>query len=155
MATFISDSTLREVLNSANQHAASPLPAHWETLIPMANQRAYAKLRAIILGRGFTAAQFASWGSATDSDGVDWNKRLGVLYAMLEAAKTDPDATRIFREELKELLEELATLPLITDGALVADNRITTGEFDTSEDRFTLDEPDGSGDFSVGDGTTL
>ncbi len=156
MATFITEAVLREALNSANQHAANPLPAHWESLIPLANQRGYNRIQSLFLGRGFSTTQFTAWGTGSTSHGVDWNKRYSVVFAFLEASKTDPDKSRIFREELKELDEEFKMLAIIIDGALAPSGRITTGDMDTNSDRFLLDEPDGSGDFTVpSNGTTL
>ena len=77
---FIADSELTTAVKTANTHADSPLPDHWEEAIPRANRWAYNRIRGIILGRGFTAAQFAAWGEDGE-EGQDWNERIGVLYA--------------------------------------------------------------------------
>lgn len=159
MATFFADSILTAATKAANTQATVALPAHWDAIVPTANIRGYNKLRSIMLGRGFTAAEFASWGSGTSSDGYDWNKRLGVLYAFLEASKGDEDRGAAYLAELKELFEELETLPIVISDEVVlptgSNGRIGSGSFDTSDDRFTLDDPDGEGRYSVGDGTQL
>ena len=134
---FCTDAQLVAATTAANTQSAEPLPDHWDAIVPTANVRAYNRLRASVLGRGFTAAQFASWGSGSTSDGYDWNLRLGVLYAFLEASKGDEDRGRAYREEIKELLEELEALHLIVDGALVVpsgSNRVGYGDYDTTDD---------------------
>jgi|GEM_PF-4653227 len=115
-----------------------------------------------MLGRGFTAAQFASWGSGSSSDGYDWNKRFGVVYAFLEASKGDEDRGRAYREELKELTEELMAIDIVIDDELatpeaeLTSGTISTGSFETTDDRFKMETPDGSGHYSTNeDGTQL
>jgi hypothetical protein len=152
---FVTDAVLRKAVVSANQHAGSPLPAHWEDILPTANRRAYNHLESLFLGRGKTSAQFAAWGASSTTHGYDWNLRYGVVYAFLEASKTDPERMRDFREELKELDEEFAKTALVTAGELVPGGRITYGDMDAADDRFLLDEPDGTGDYSTDDGTRL
>jgi hypothetical protein len=157
MATFITDAILRTHVTAANAMRAEPLPDHWDAIVPRANIRAYNRLQAILLGRGFTAAEFASWGSGSTSHGYDWNIRLGVLFAFVEASKSDEDRGRAYLDELKALLEELMTETVVIDGAAVyptgAGGRIGQGDLDTSEDRFLLDTPDGSGSFGTDGGT--
>jgi hypothetical protein len=145
---FITDQVLTAAVKSANTHAQHPLPAHWEDSISRANRWAYNRIRGIILGRGFTAAQFAAWG-AEGEEGRD---------AFWLASKSDEDRGRAFSDELKEAFEELAELKIVIDGELVVPEgtgRVSHGDFDTSEDRFLLDEPEGDGAFSIGDGTRL
>lgn len=141
---FFADSVLTAACVAANTQAAdADLPAHWDAIVPVANRRAYATLRRVVLGRGFTPAEFASWGSGEDSDGYDWNLRFGVVYAFLEASKGDEDRGAAYREELKELLEELAGTPVVIDGELVnatgENTQIGYGAYDTSDDTFTPD----------------
>ena len=159
MATFVTDQVLREHVTAANAMRAEPLPDHWDALLPRANQRAYLRLQAAMKGRGMTAAEFALFGADDTTDGYDWNLRLGVLFAFAEAARSDEDRGQAYREEIKELLEELTTADLLVSGDLWApgpgNGRISTGDFDTSSDRFTLDDADGTGDFQVNDGTRL
>lgn len=154
---FVSDDDLTEQVRAANAMRSEPLPDHWERIIPRANVRAYRKLESVVLGRGFSAAQFAAWGADEGGPGEDWNYRLGVVYAFIEAAKGDDDRGREYRAELKELLEELAAENLVIDGALAepATGRAGFGEQDTSSDRFTLNDPDGDGNFDLGSSTTL
>lgn len=154
---FCTDIALEEATRAANAMRNNPLPDHWEVIVPRANTRAYLALRRVMLGRGYSAARFAAWGSDSTTDGYDWNLRLGVVYAFVEASKGDEDRGAAYREELKELLEELATLDVVISGALASptDGRIGSGEFDTSSDRFTLNDPEGDGAFDLGDSTTL
>lgn len=154
---FITDDLLTEATQAANAMRAEPLPDHWERIIPTANRRAYYKLRGVMLGRGFSAAQFASWGNGETTDGADWNKRLGVVYAFLEASKGDDDRGREYRAELKELFEELKILDIVIDGdiAVPASGRVGFGDAATSSDRFLLNDPEGDGLFDLGDSTTL
>lgn len=159
MATFISNAALTTETTAANTQSAVPLAVHWDTIIPMANIRAYNKLRSIVLGRRYTNFQFLSWGTLGDTttDGYDWNLRLGVLYAFLEASKGDADRGAAYRAELKEIFEELSELPIVIGGALAPPDggRIGYGDMDTSHDRVLVDEPDGSGDFTTPGGTVL
>ena len=145
---YITDATLVDAVKAANSHAANPLPDHWDNIVPRANRYAYGRIRSVLIGRGFSATQVDAWG-ATD-DGQDWNERIGIVEAFIQASKADPEALAAFRDELKALMEEFATYAIIIDDdQAVPDNgRITTGTFDTSSDRWTLDDPDGSGDFS-------
>lgn len=154
---FIADDTLTTATTAANAMRAEALPDHWGAIVPTANRRAYYRLRSVVLGRGYSAAQFAAWGSGETSDGADWNKRLGVLYAFLEASKGDDDRGRAYREEIKELLEELKTLALVADDAVLepASGRCGFGDQATTSDRFLLNDPDGDGLFDLGDSTTL
>lgn len=159
MATFVTDAVLRTHVTAANAMRAEPLPDHWDAIVPRANVRAYNRLRACLLGRGYTAAEFAAWGADGDSDGYDWNLRAGVVCAFVEAAKSDEDRGKAYQDELKALLEELKTETVVIAGEAVypsGDNgRVGTGDVDTSDDRFQLDEPDGSGDFGLDEGTRL
>lgn len=159
MATFISDANLTVAAKVANTQYSVALPAHWASIITMANIRAYNKLRAILLGRRYSSTQFLAWGTldVTTTDGYDWNMRLGVLYAFLEASKGDSDRGAAYRAELKELLEELAELPIVIGNELAppSPGGIGYGDISPSVDRFVLDDPDGSGDFSAPTGTVL
>lgn len=154
MATFVTDAVLQQHAAAANSLRAAPLPDHWDRILPQANLRAYQKLRAVMIDRGLSPAQFAAWGAGAASDGYDWNLRLGVVYAFLEASKADEDRGAAYRAELLELLEELRDLPIVIDGdaAVIDRPRVSTGDEDTSRDRFRLSTPDGSGNFNR-DGT--
>ncbi len=157
MATFITDAVLRDHVTAANAMRAEPLPDHWDVIVPRANIRGYNRIRAVLLGRGFTALEFASWGVDSASDGYDWNIRVGVVCAFIEAAKSDEDRGKAYQDELAALLKELMTETIVIDGAAVyptgANGRIGQGDIDTSEDRFLLDTPDGSGQFGTDGGT--
>ena len=154
---FCTDDELTDAVQAANAMRAEPLPDHWDRIVPLANRRAYLKLQSVVLGRGFTAADFAAWGASSATQGYDWNLRLGVVYAFLEASKGDDDRGREYRAELKELLEELQEEDLVIGGeyATPESGRCGFGESDTTSDRFTLNEPDGDGLFDLGDSTTL
>lgn len=154
---WITDAELKtELAGALGLAASSSLPTHFSSiLVTTANSRAYTKVRGVLMGRGFTAAQLDAWEARTD-----WNKRLGVLAAFIHAAKRgEKYETSNLLQEWKEALEELMTETIVIADEPVyptGDNgRVSTGDYDTSSDRFTLDEPDGSGDFSVGDGTRL
>src|SRR5262245_46888479 len=101
---FITDQQLATACKTANTHQSHPLPAHWEDAVSKANRWAYNRIRGIILGRGFTTAQFAAWG-ATGEEGIDWNERIGVLYSFWLASKSEEDRGRAFSDELKDAFE--------------------------------------------------
>jgi hypothetical protein len=158
VATFVTDAIVREHTTAANAMRAEPLPDHWDAIIPRANIRAYNRIRACVLGRGYSTTQFAAWGNGTTTDGYDWNLRLAVVCAFIEAAKGDDDRGKAYQDELKALLEELMVENIVVDGAVVAPatGRVSFGDMDTSEDRFQLDVPDGSGQFGTSEeGTRL
>jgi hypothetical protein len=157
VATFVTDPKLTDAVTAANAMQAAPLPGHWDAIVPRANLRAFNKLQGVILNRGFTPDQFADWGDGEDSPGYDWNVRLGVLYAFLEASKGDQDRGAAYREELKEALEELGEYDVVIGGEYVAPDpanaRVGFGDVDDSDDRVRLDSAD-RGDYpSVHDGT--
>ena len=140
---FITDPVLTKAVKSANTHAGNPLPDHWEEAIPRANRWAYNRIRGVILGRGFTAAEFAAWG-ASGEEGQDWNERIGVLYAFWLTSKSDEDRGRAYSDELKEAFEELAEVKIVVDGELVQPTgtvRVGFGTFDDDvlEDTFSDD----------------
>lgn len=159
MATFITDAALRTAVTAANAMRAEPLPDHWDTILPRANLRGYSRLRAVILGRGFTAAQFASWGAASDTDGYDWNLRLSTVCAFIEAARSDEDRGQAYRDELAELLKELMTETVVIDGVAVyptgTGGRIGYGDILTTGDRFQLGDAEDGAFPTTGDGTVL
>ncbi len=151
---WITDAELKTAIAGALGVASSAeLPAHIGTnLVTVANGKAYKKLRAVLMGRGFTAAQLDDWEARTE-----WNTRLGVLYALLEASKRGEAYPTQLMEDYKQALEELKEEQIVVadEIALPVNGRVGTGDLDTGADRFTLDEPDGSGDFTLGDGTRL
>lgn len=158
MATFVSAAVFREHVTAANAMRAEPLPGHWDAILPRANVRGYNDVRRVMRGRGMSAAEFVRFGADDTTDGFDWNLRLGVAHAFLEASRSDPEAAAAFRQELADLLKELADTDVLLDGDVwtpaPGSARISSGAVDTSGDRFTLDDPD-DGRFPLGDGTRL
>lgn len=152
---YITDSVLRDAVAGAlGLASASDLPLHWTVrLISSANTRAYNKLREVLIGRGFTAAQVAAWEGA-----ANWNERLGVIYSFLDARKSGAEIGGNLDSELEAALEELKTISLVIDDEVVlptpANSRIGRGDMRTADDRFTLSAPDGSGDFEPPTDTT-
>jgi hypothetical protein len=138
---------------------AEPLPDHWTDIVPRANTRAFLRLKAVVLNRGMTAAELAEFGEDADSDGYDWNLRLGVLFAFRAASRSDEDRGKVFQDEIDALLKELQTAELLVGGELwlpgVDNGRIGFGDETTDTDRFQLGEAD-SGRFpTAGGGTEL
>ncbi len=152
---YITDSELREAVAGAlGLASAADLPVHWTgRIVSSANTRGYNKLREVLIGRGFSAAQVAAWEGA-----ANWNERLGVIYAFLEARKSAADIGGNLDGELEAALEELKTVSLVIDDEVVyptpTNSRIGRGDMTTTGDRFTLSEPDGTGDFEPPSDTT-
>ncbi|HEY1192374.1 MAG TPA: hypothetical protein VGE74_32425 [Gemmata sp.] len=159
MAPFVTDDALRAQVTAANaMRGDAALPDHWDAILPVANRRGYNDVRRVMRGRGMTGAEFDQFGANDTTDGYDWNLRLGVVHAFLEACRSDPEAVAAFREEREALLKELAEADVMLGDEVWApapgSARISFGACDTSGDRFTLDEPD-DGRFPLGDGTRL
>lgn len=152
---YTTDTDIRDAIAGALGLASgSELPTHWTArIVTTGNNRGYYKLREVLLGRGFTVAQIAAWEGA-----ANWNERLGVLYTMLEARKSGAQIGGDLDTELQAALEELKTVTLVIDDEPVyptlASGRIGRGERSTARDRYTLDTPDGTGDFSPPEDTT-
>ena len=159
MATFVADADLTTHVTAANAMRAEPLPDHGEALVPRANVRAHLRLQAACKGRGMTAAEFLQFGAGEESDGYDWNLRLGVLFAFREASRSEEDRGQAFQDEIDTLLEQLKTADLLVGGEIwaptQANSRIGGGSYDTSDDRFTLDDADDGRFPTCGDGTRL
>lgn len=137
---WITDDELKALVASRlGLRTPDDLPQHWvnaDAVIAQANDAAYRKLRGILLGRGFTAAQADAW-----DDRTTWNKSLGVRWAFWEAA-APPDRSALWAE-IRELLElfEKETI-VISDVATYptgSTSRIGYGEFDTTDDTFTTE----------------
>lgn len=153
---WITDAQLRTAVAAAlGLTGPVDLGSHLTPVCAWANPFAYKKIRAVLMGRGFTSSQLDSWEGNTE-----WNERLGVLYAVLRASKRGEgyDAAGV-EQEIKDALEELAAETIVISGEAVypegTASRVSYGDETTSADRFLLDEPDGSGDFGIADGTTL
>lgn len=137
---YIEDNALRAAV-AASQGMTGPaaLPPHFASVISRSNRMAYNALRSCLLNRGFTAAQIDAW-----TDREDWNERLGVCQACWAVSKSAEDRGEAFRREWKELLEELAALTIVIDGEAInptgAGTRISSGSYDTTDDRHTMDD---------------
>lgn len=144
---YITDATLKAaVAGSLGVDGPTALPAHWDKIVPWANRDAYQRIRAYMMGRGYTAAQVDAWEAR-----AEFNERLGVCTAIKRAAMRGEDVNvQAAIEECKEVVEELKTIPVVLEDALATSGRVSFGDVDTGEDRFTLDEPDGDGRFSEG-----
>ncbi len=150
---YITDAVLKKAVASAlGQAGIADMASHWDAIVSWANRQAYRDLRAILIGRGFTDDQVEDWEA-----NEEWNERLGVCLAIKRAAmRGEAVNVQAAIDDCKEAKEELKTLPLVDDdGELIGSGRVSRGDEDTSSDRFQLDEPDGSADFGIDDGTRL
>lgn len=134
---WITDAVLKSAYASRRQFASSSsLPDHASDAAAAANASAYGRIRGILLGRGFTAAELDAW-----DDREQWNTDVGITF--LEWKTGDGDARLQAWEELKALLEMLEELPIVIDGEVVTPSgsgaRVGTGDFDTTDDTFTPD----------------
>lgn len=153
---YTTDTEIRDAIAGAlGLVDGSELPTHWTArIVTTGNNRGYLKLREVLLGRGFTAAQVSAWEGA-----ANWNERLGVIYTMMEARKSGAQIGGNLDAELEAALGELKTVTLVIDDEPVyptlASGRIGRGDRRTSSDRFTLDTPDGTGDFEPPEDSTV
>jgi hypothetical protein len=156
---FVPLPDLRAAVTAANAMRAEPLPDHWDAILPVANRRAYLKLQAHLAGRGHTPADLAAWGAGSDTQGYDWNLRLGVVLAFVEAARSDEDRGQAYRDEYAALLKELAEESIVIGGDVAlpptSGGRIGSGPQDDAADRFRLGAPDAGRFPGPGDGTRL
>lgn len=134
---WITDPQLKAAI-AMRRHLASSssLPSNVVDVVPRANASAYGRIRAVLLGRGFTAAEADAW-----DDRRQWNEDLGVTWA--EWRTGDPADRPQSLEEIKWLLEQLETVPILIDGAIVTPSgsasRVGYGSFDTTDDTFTTE----------------
>lgn len=153
---YTTDTDIRDsVAGALGLGTGSSLPTHWTArLITIANARGYYTLRSVMLGRGYSSAQIDAWERATD-----WNDRLGVLYAFLEARKSGAQIGGNLDQELKDALAELKGDSVVVGGVVVepagvAPGVIGFGEDVTATDRFLLGDADGTGLFQIPDEAT-
>jgi len=153
---YTTDTDIRDsVAGALGLGTGSSLPTHWTArLITTANNRGYYALRSVMLGRGYSAAQLDAWERAED-----WNDRLGVLYAFLEARKSGAQIGGNLDQELKDALAELKGDAVVIAGEVVAPAGVAPGVIGfgddaTAEDRFILGTADGEGTFQLPDGST-
>lgn len=134
---WITDAQLKAAI-AMRKHLASAasLPKNFVDVAPRANASAYGRIRGVLLGRGFTAAQADAW-----DDREQWNEDLGVAWAEWRTA--DPEDRHQAWLEIKDLLEQLATEPILIDGEVVtpsgASSRVGYGSFDTTDDTFSME----------------
>ena len=131
---WITDAVLKSAIASRHQLSSpAELPDHVADTIAKANASAYGRIRGILLGRGFTAAQLDQW-----DDRVQWNTDVGLCFAEWKTA--DPADRPQSWEELKQLLEDLETTPITIDGVNVSptNGRVGYGSFRTTDDTFVM-----------------
>lgn len=153
---YTTDTDIRDsVAGALGLGAGTSLPTHWTArLITVANNRGYYTLRSVMLARGYSEAQIAAWERATD-----WNDRLGVLFAFLEARKSGAQIGGNLDQELENALAELKGDAVVVAGVVVepagaAPGVIGFGDDATAIDRFILGTADGDGQFQLPDGST-
>jgi hypothetical protein len=134
---YITDLQLKAAAAAAlAQGTQGDLGEHWAAAVTRGNRAAYQRIRAVLLGRGFTAAQIDDW------DGrVEWSEQVGLNRAQWYATM-DVDVRRALNDELKAMLEELALLPIEIDEeqATPTSGRISYGIYDTDDDIHTIDD---------------
>lgn len=134
---WITDAQLKAAI-AMRKHLASAslLPDNFVDVAPRANASAYGRLRGVLLGRGFTAAEADAW-----DDRVQWNEDLGVAWAEWRTA--DPADRPQAWEEIKEMLEQLQTATILINGVATypsgSAGRVGYGAFDTDDDTFTTE----------------
>lgn len=137
---YITDAALSAACaTSAQAASAADLPAHWANAVASGNADAYDCLRAALGNRGFTDSQIDAWDAR-----VTWSRRLGINRTRWYATD-DLETQRLLDEQLKEFLEQLATVAVVIDGEVVfpdaANGRIGYGAYAADEDdRHTIED---------------
>jgi hypothetical protein len=134
---WITDDELAAALKGAiGLDADAALPSSLAAVVPWANRDAYYRVRAHLMGRGYTADQLDAWeGRAA------WNERLGVCAAVKRAGfRGEGYDTQAAAEDCRDAVEELKELAVVVGGEAAdpAAGRITSGGYDTGDDIHTI-----------------
>jgi len=136
MAFITTDAFRTTVAARLGQANSASSPAHWGPIADDAVASAYGAIVSALSGRLFTPDQIAAW-----DRGAEYNRRIALCHYFREAALRGDggyDAQSI--EAMCQCEAELLTVKITANGAIVYPGmgRISTGEYDTSEDLHTM-----------------
>lgn len=145
MATFIADTDLLITIAAAlkNKDGVQALAdtPYWSQIATEANEQAYNEIATRLSARGFTAAQIAAW-----DRGEEWERKLGLYFALTEAALTDDYSDKYIAKLKERYFDGLDDVQVLNAGVIQSPAGTfglpNSGPQETGMDLFVPIDPD-------------